>query len=182
MRDLFNGASHPSVISEIESFRWIVSVFSGNGAVEIIRRANSRDLVTFYPIRRNLRGEYAPLWRNYLFIQFVEGVTIELCRTTSNFINIISERDEDGILQPIKVRKDAINESLRLMTQGKFDTVAFRRRFYGKGSIAIVIDGVFIDKKVRLEEPVTPEMNGRTKVRVDMDGIKAKIEIYKLTL
>jgi transcription antitermination factor NusG len=182
MKDLFNGAGHPSAVSEIDSFRWIVSVFSGNGAVDVIKRANEKEIKTFFPIRRNLRGEYVALWSSYLFIEFVEGVTINLCRTTTRFIKIVSERDEDGILQPIKVRKEGINESLRLMTQGRFDDVTFRRRFHGKGTIVMVIDGVFVDQKVRLEEPVTPDMPGRAKVKVDLNGLKATIELFKLSL
>jgi transcription antitermination factor NusG len=134
------------------------------------------------PYRRNHKNEYVPLWRSYLFIQFVEGVSIELCRTTSHFIRIISERDDDGLMQPILIRKDAINESLKLMTMGKCDDVVFQRRAYGKGAIVRVIEGNFIDTKVRLEMDVTPDMSGRTKVKVDINGLKATIELFKLAL
>jgi hypothetical protein len=117
-RDLFNGASHPAAISAIE-IHWIVGVFQQDGAVEVIKRANESDLKVFYPIRQNIKGEYKRVWANYLFMQFVESVTIDLCRTTSKFIKIISAHDEEGVLRPILVRKDAIAESLRLMTTGK---------------------------------------------------------------
>jgi hypothetical protein len=184
VRDLFaaptNGFHYLKPLED--PFRWVVGIFSGNGAVQIIRRANEKNLKTFYPIRRNLKNEYVPLWRAYLFIQWQETVTINLCRTTPKFINMISERDEDGIYHPVLVRKDAVAESLRLVTMGKFDDKAFKRQFHGRGSIIRVIDGVFIDQKVRLEIDVPPNMNGRTRVPVDMNGIKARIELYKLDL
>jgi hypothetical protein len=59
-----------------DPFRWICAMFAEDGATQIIKRASAHELKTFYPIRRNLRGEYAPLWRAYLFIEFREGVTI----------------------------------------------------------------------------------------------------------
>jgi hypothetical protein len=184
MRDLFapktNGHAHLAPLED--PFRWVVSVFSENGATEIIRRANAKDLKTFYPIRRNLAGEYTPLWRSYLFIEFREGVTINLCRTTTHFIKVVSERNKDGLITPVLVRKGAIAESLRLVAQGKFDDVTFQRRSYGKGAIVRVIEGNFIDKKVRLEMNVTPDMAGRTRVKVDIDGIKGTIELFKLAL
>jgi hypothetical protein len=173
--DLFSGAP-------VDTFRWVVGVFSGDGAAQVIKRANENNLKTFYPIRRNNQGEYAPVWRSYLFIEHREGVTINLCRTTSHFIKVISERDEDGLVHPVLVRKGAIGESLRLMTQGKYDDVTFQRRAYGKGAIVRVIDGAFIDQKVRLEIDVTPEMRGNYKVLVDINGLKAKIELHKLAL
>jgi hypothetical protein len=53
-----------------DPFRWVCAMFASDGAVQIIRRANAKDLKTFYPIRRNFQGEYAPIWRSYLFIEF----------------------------------------------------------------------------------------------------------------
>ena len=182
MHDLFNGAAHPSAISEIEEFKWIVAVFSADGASITIRRANEHDLKTFYPIRFSGKGEPTPMWANYLFIEFVEGITIDLCRITSKFMRIVSARDKEGIVRPILVPKNAIAESLRMVTMGKFDEKQFKRQFHGRGSIVRVIEGNFIDRKVRLEMDVTPDMNGRTRVPVDINGIKAKIEIFKLAL
>jgi transcription antitermination factor NusG len=182
MRDLFNGAPHSSAVSETDSFRWVVGVFSGNGAIEIIRRANKRDLRTFYPVRKTLNGEYAPLWRSYLFIEFREAVTINLCRTTANFIKMVSERDEDGVAHPVLVRKNSIDESLRLMTQGKFDNVTFKRNFHGRGTIVRIIGGAMAEQRAKLEMDVTPEMIGSHKVLIDINGIKAKIELHKLAL
>jgi hypothetical protein len=129
-----------------------------------------------------LAGEYTPLWRPYLFIEFREYVTINLCRTTARFIKIISERDEDGLLHPVLVRKNAIGESLRLMTQGKFDDIQFKRQFHGKGSIVRIIDGAMAEETARLEVDVTPEMRGNYKVLIDINGVKAKIELHKLAL
>jgi hypothetical protein len=163
-------------------FRWICAVFSSDGAVQIIKRAKDHDLASFYPIRRNHQGEYVPMWRPYLFVQWKEGITINLCRTTAKFIKIISARGDDGIMQPVLVRRCGVAESLRLVTMGKFDEKAYERRFYGKGSIVLVREGNFLDKKVTLEIDVPPYMNGRTKVPVVINGIKAKVELYKLVL
>ena len=183
-RDLFappvNGHNFLKPLED--PFRWVCAVFSQDGAVQIIMRANKNGLKTLYPIRRDIKGEYQPLWRSYLFIEFREGITIDLCRTTTHFIKIVSERDEDGLQHPILVRRNAIAQSLRLVTMGKFDDSHFKRQFHGKGSIVRVIEGNFADKKVRLEIDVPPDMNGRTRVPVDMSGIKARIELYKLDL
>ena len=45
-----------------------------------------------------------------------------------------------------------------------------------------LLEGSFIDKTVRLEIDVPPDMNGRIRVPVDINGIKAKIELFKLAL
>jgi hypothetical protein len=183
-RDLFSSApnGHAYLKPLDDPFRWVCAVFNENGAIQIIQRANAKDLKTFYPIRRNIHGEYAPLWRSYLFIEFREGVTINLCRTTTHFIKIVSERDKSGLITPVMVRKDGIKESLRLVTMGKFDESQFKRQFHGKGSIVRVLEGVFIDRRVTLEIDVPPDMNARTRVPVDINGIKAKIEIFRLAL
>src|ERR1700733_12033758 len=109
-----------------DPFRYVVAVFGTDGASVTIRRANEHDLKTFYPIKFNGKGEPAPMWANCLFIEFVEGVTIDLCRITSKFIRIVSARDKEGILRPILVRKNAIAESLRLVTMGRFDEKQFK--------------------------------------------------------
>ena len=80
------------------------------------------------------------------------------------------------------VRRDAISESLRLMTQGKFDERVPARRFYGRGSMVHIIDGVLHDKLVRLEIDVLPNMSANTKVPISIDGLRAKIELHKLAL
>jgi transcription antitermination factor NusG len=184
MRDLFapkiNGHSFLKPVED--EFRWVVGVFSGNGAVEVMQRAHAKEIKTYFPIKFNGKGEPVPLWRSYLFIEFVEGISIELCRTTSNFLKIISERDNDGILRPLLVKKDAISESLNLMKQGRYNDVTFKRNFYGKGSLVRVLEGNFIDMKVKLRENVTSHMRGIHKVSVEINGIRAKIELFKLSL
>ena len=184
MKDLFSAApnGHAYLKPVKDEFRWIVAVFTADGAAQISQRAHKHDLKIFNPIRGNIHGEYTPLWRAYLFIEWREAITIELCRTTSHFIRIISERGDEGLLRPVLVRKEAINESMKLMTMGKFDDVVFQRRTYGKGAIVRVLEGNFIDTKVRLEMDVTPDMPGGTKVKVDINGMKAVIELYKLAL
>jgi hypothetical protein len=181
-KDLFNGAAHPSAISEIDTFRWIVGVFQADGAVQVIKRAYEHELATFYPIRINRRGEYVPLWANYLFVEFRELVTIQLCRSTSKFLQIISTHDEEGILRPVFARRNAIEETLRLLAQGKFNELEYKRRFYGRGSIVRVIEGALADKTVRLDEDILPTARGNQKIKIDINGIKATIDLFKLAL
>jgi transcription antitermination factor NusG len=174
--DLFNGR-------EIDTFSWIVALFSQGGATRAIIKANAVNLATFYPIKFNKQGDPVPLWSNYLFIEYREFISIELCRKTPNFIRIISSRDPySDIMHPIMVRRHAIQESLRLMTEGKFNEQVFVRPFHGRGSIVRVLDGPFLDKQVRLEIDVPSGMNGKLKVPVDINGIKATIELFKLAL
>jgi hypothetical protein len=115
-------------------------------------------------------------------IEFREGVTINLCRTTSHFLKVVSERDEDGLLHPVLVKREAVKRSMAMVLEGKFNERIIERRFYGKGSLVRVLEGTFIDKKVRLEENILPEWHGNRSVKVDLDGIKATIEVYKLAL
>jgi hypothetical protein len=182
--DLFgapvNGHSYLKPVED--PFRWVCAQFAADGATQVIKRANEIPLRTYYPIRFNAKNEPTPLWRSYLFIEFKEGVTINLCRTTTHFINTINERDADGMAYPVLVRRHAIAESLRLVTMGKFNEKEFVRKFYGKGSIVTVMEGSFANKKVRLEMDIPPYLNGRTKVKVHLDGRKAIIELYKLVL
>lgn len=186
MRDLFGGApktnGHAYIKPIEDPFRYICGVFGGDGAIQILQRANKMPLATYFPIRFNGKGEPVPLWRNYLLIEFMEGVTINLCRTTTQFIKVVSERDEEGLMYPVLVKREAVKQSMAMVLEGKFNERIIERRFYGRGSIVRVIEGNFIDKKVRLEMNVTPEMNGNTKIKVDLDGIKASIELFKLAL
>jgi hypothetical protein len=174
--DLFNK-------KEIDDFRWLVAMFAQGGATRAIIKANAIHLATYYPLRYNKLGEPVPLWANYLFIEHKEFITIELCRKTPNFVKIISSRDPDSdSMQPVLVRRNAIDESLKLMTDGKFNEQVFIRPFRGAGSIITVTAGSFQNRKVRLEADVTPEMRGTLKVPVSIDGIKATIEVFKLAL
>jgi hypothetical protein len=187
MPDLFSGAQvngyHYDLFeTKVDTFRWIVAVFSGDGASWVIRRAKRHELATYYSIRINRLGDYVSLWKDYLFVEFRKGITIDLCHSTAKFLKVVSVHDEEGLLQPVLLRRSAIYESLRLMTQGRFDEKIFMRRFYGRGSLVMVIEGPWIDHKVTLEIDVTPEMKGSAKVPVSINGVKAKIELHKLSL
>jgi hypothetical protein len=181
-KDLFAPQTNGHAYLGQDKFRWVVGVFRENGAQQAIIRANKCGLKTYYPIRFNGKGEPVPLWRSYLFVEHRTSVTLELFHEVPNFIKVISERDDDGLLRPILVRRNGIEESMRLVMIGKFNERPFKRSFYGKGSIVRVLEGSFMDRKVRLEVDVPPDLNGRTRVAVDINGIKAKIEIFKLAL
>jgi hypothetical protein len=191
MRNIFNGNAYPSapqsdlfggIYVPSDTFRWVVGVFSGDGATQAIIKTNKASLATYFPIRFNAKGEPTPLWRPYLFAEFRDGITMDLFRSTTKFIKVISERDEDGIYQPVLVRRGAVQESMAMVMAGRFNERAIVRQFYGKGSIVRVIEGTFIDKKVRLDEDIFPDWRGNHRVKVDIDGIKGSIEVYKLTL
>ena len=179
MRDLFNGSAYKPID---DSFRWMVSIFSSGGAAQVIQKANDVQLRTYYPLRINRKGELVPLWTNYLIIEFREYITIELCRSASKFIKVISAHDDEGILRPMLVRKNAIDENMRMITQGKFDDIQHKRRFYGRGSLVVVLDGAMLDRKIRLEEDITPNMIGSRKVAISIGDWKGKIEIFRLNL
>jgi hypothetical protein len=175
MQDLF-GHLHQN------DFHWIVAVFANTGAVDAIRRANEIPLKTFYPIRFNGHGQPMPMWRHYLFIEYREILTTQVCRSTKKFIKILSMRDQWGQEYPVMVRKNAINDHLNLLLAGQFDERVRMRRFYGVGSLVRVIDGNFIDKRVRLEMDVDPKMPGTQKVSVSIGNWNGKIELWKLSL
>jgi len=176
--DLFAG----SATTLGPDFRWSVAVFKAHGAVEAIKRANQVPLKTYYPFKIDKRGNFTPLWRNYLFLEFRQSLTLEVCRTTRNFIKMLTMRDDEGETYPILVKKEAITENMRLLQLGKFDDKTFLRSFYGKGSLVRVTEGTFQDKRVRLEMDILPNMEGKTKVSVDINGWKAQIELWKLSL
>lgn len=175
-QDLF---SQPNTM---DNFRWVVGLFSGGGATDAIRRANDIPLRTFYPIRFDGRGQPVPLWRNYLFIEFREALTVQVCRSTKKFLRVITMRDNEGIEYPVMVRKNAIDEHLKMLIMGKFNDRMIMRRFYGKGSFVRVLEGTFIDKRVKLDMDVAPDMPGNKKVLIDINGFKGSIELWKLAL
>jgi hypothetical protein len=172
MLDLF---AAPETITN--DFHWAVAMFKANGAVQVIRRASDNQLKTYYPFKRNRLGDFVPLWRNYLFIQFQQCLTIDICRTTSNFIKLLSIEN-----QPILVRKNAINESMRLLQLGKFDDVVYKRPFYGQGSLVNIISGDFSDRKVELLADIPSDMPGSKKIPISINGWRANIEVFKLAL
>jgi hypothetical protein len=141
MRDLFeapphiNGHRYDLFGTSIDMFRWMVGIFRSDGAMVTIRRANQNNLATYYPIRWDRSGEPKPLFQNYLFIEFQEHLTLEICRATTKFIKVIGVHDEDGILRPMLIRRNAIDENKAMVLAGKFNERGIQRRFYGKGSI-----------------------------------------------
>jgi hypothetical protein len=182
MKDLFsrapNGYHYVRPIKD--EFRWVVGVFREDGATQTIIRANKCNLLTYYPIRFNAKGEPTPLFRSYLFTEFREYVTLDIFRSTSKFIRILSAHDDEGLVRPILIRRTAVDENRAMVLASKFNERIIDRRFYGRGSIVAVLHGIMATRKVRLDEDVTPEMRGGRRVRVDMDGVKGTIEIHKL--
>jgi hypothetical protein len=183
MPDLFGAPKTNGHAYLDDPFRWMVAIFSGSGASDIIQRANGCGLKSYYPLRFNVHGEARPLWKNYLFLEFREGISIELCRTTSKFIRVVSARDIDSdISKPVLVRRDAIAENMKLIEDGSFNAVAPRRQFYGIGSLVKVTGGALIERKVRLEADIPPEMPGRYAVAVSIGNWRGTIELFKLAL
>jgi hypothetical protein len=122
------------------------------------------------------------LFRNYLFVEFREHLTLDICRATTKFIKVIKTHDDDGKLVPLLVRRNHIEENKAMVLAGKFNERSLQRKFHGQGSTVRVIEGSFIDKRVRLEADILPTMKGNYRVPVDINGIKAKIEIFKLAI
>jgi hypothetical protein len=166
----------------IDSFRWVVAIFAGDGATRVMIRAHKCDLLTYYPTRFNNQGNPVPLFRNYLFVEFREYITLDICRSTSNFIKVLSARDDEGLARPVLVPRNAIDENRAMVMAGRFNERSLQRQFYGRGSLVRVLEGTFIDRRVRLEEDVFPDWRGNHKVKVDIDGLKGVIEVHKLAL
>ena len=138
-KDLFssapvNGKHYDLFGAQIDSFRWIVGVFSGNGATQTIIKANKCDLLTYYPIRHNKDGEPTPIFRNYLFVEFREYITIDLCRATTNFIKVLSAGDDDGLVRPMLVRRNAVDENRAMVMAGRFNERRFMQLRHYEGS------------------------------------------------
>jgi len=176
MFDLFNNQQ------QMDDFSWVVAMFQGNGASIAIKRASEVPLRTYYPIKWNGRGEPVPLWRNYLFLEFCETISLEICRSTTKFLKIISHPDEEGVYHPVLVPKNAINENLAMVQQGLFDERTYNRRFYGKGSLVRVLEGNFINKKVRLEADIPPDLPRNKTISISLGSWNGRIEVYKLAL
>jgi hypothetical protein len=182
-RDLFSGPPVNGKHSPpTDTFRWIVGIFSGDGAPRTIIRANKSDLLTYYPVKMNQHGEPTPLFKNYLFLEWRGEATLDICRATSLFIKVLSARDDDGIVRPILVRRNAVDENRAMVMAGRFNERIINRQFYGKGSIVAVLHGIMATRRVRLEEDILPEWRGNHRVKVDMNGVKGVIEIHKLAL
>jgi hypothetical protein len=171
-----------SLSPQCSDFNWICAVFANTGASEVIRSANDVPLKTYYPIRFNGRGEPIPIFRNYLFIEYRKYITSQVCRSTNKFIKILCMRDDGGNTYPVLLRANSISQSVDMMLSGKYDDRIYKRRFYGKGSLVRVTDGTFIDKKVRLEADLHPNMQSNKKVTISLGNWKGTIEVYKLAL
>jgi hypothetical protein len=179
-KDLF--APNGYAYLDKDKFRWVVGVFRDDGASHTLVRAAANGLKVFYPVKTNIRGEYLPIFKNYLFIEYDEHKTLDVCRATSKFIRVISARDDEGIVRPIMVRRDHIKETMTTVLAGRFNALPTNRRFYGKGSLVVVLEGIMANKRVKLREDIKPEMPGNQRVSVEIGGIKGVIEIFKLAL
>lgn len=183
MLDVFSEEQCPIIKNDLfgpyldgEKFLWAVGVFNGNGANETIKYALDARLEIFFPYRMNKNGNFVPLWKNYLFIEYIPNITISICKKTSKFINFINFNG-----QPELVYKNAIDECLKLLKLGKYNFIFPRRAYIEKGAIVrIMNDNNFNGKLVKLLCDVTPDMNDNKKVPVEIGNVKMLIEIGKL--
>jgi hypothetical protein len=183
MPDLFGAPKTNGHAYLDDPFRWLISLFGQGGATLAIIKANKLGLSTYYPIRINANGDPTPLWRNYLMIEFRDFVTIDLCRNTPHFINIISARDPgDDLSRPVMVRRHAVQQNMEMVLAGHFDAVAHQRAFYGRGSLITVIEGALIERKVRLEADIPPDMPGHYAIAISIGSWRGTIELFKLAL
>ena len=170
MLDLFSTADQ-------NDFCWIVAIFQGCGASDVIQRANEVPLKTYYPLKFDGNGNLVPLWRNYLFIEHKWRISIDLCHSTSKFIKFIN----NGGL-PTLVPKNAIDAHLELVQQGKFNAQTFSRRFYGRGALVRVLEGHFMNKRVKLEADLEPNIPRNRLIPVSIGTWKGQIEVFKLAV
>jgi hypothetical protein len=190
MPDLFSGGApkinghHYDLFTgkQIDNFKWIVAIFNGDGATLVIIRAHRCNLATYYPIRLNNHGDPVPLFKNYLFVEFREYITLDICRSTSNFIKVLSAHDEEGLLRPVLVPRNAIDQNRAMVMAGRFNERSLQRQFYGKGHIVRVLNGIMADKKAKLGIDILPTMKGNLKVPIEIDGVKCTIELHNLAL
>jgi transcription antitermination factor NusG len=161
-----------------DKFFWSVGMFSGNGAKETIRYALEAHLEVFYPHRLNKSGNFVPLFGNYLFIEYILPTTVMICRQSSKFYGFISF---DG--QPELVRRNSIDECLRLLKMGKYNHVFTHHSYIRKGTLVrILSEDNFNGKLVRLLCDVAPDMPNNKRVPVDFGNIKLMIEIGKIRI
>jgi len=168
--DLFGG------YNKYDKFFWAVGIFSGNGAMETIKYALDARLETFFPYKVNKRGEFTPLWKNYLFIEYINPVTTLVCRQNSKFINFINFNG-----QPELIYRNAIDECLKLLRLGKYNHILPQRTYIERGTeVRIMNDNNFDGKLVKLLCDVTPDMSDNRRIPVDFGNLKMMIEIRKL--
>ena len=161
------------------SFFWSVAIFSGNGAAETIRNAMNASLKTFYPFYKNKNGKYFPLWKSYLFIEYVSPKTTNVCRQSTKFLGFISFDNS-----PELVAKNAIDECIAKISKGNYD---FNRRTHGfipKGSEMILkcAENEFFDNKLVItEDDIFPTYPPSKKISIRWGHLKIRVEIEKLS-
>lgn len=162
--------------NEKDKFLWAVGVFNGNGAHEIIKYALDARLETFFPHRLNKLGNFIPLWRNYLFIEYIPPMTAQVCRQSSKFLGFINFNG-----QPELVYRNAIDECLKLLQLGKYNFTHLRRSHVSKGTyVRIMNDNNFQGKLVKILCDVTPEMHETKRIPVELGSMRMMLELRKL--
>ena len=159
-----------------DKFWWTVAIFTGNGASEVIKHAINEHLEIFYPFRLNNNGNFSPLWKNYLFIEWIQYLTPKICRRSTKFIKFITF---DG--QQALVDRHAIDECLRLLKMGEYNFSIAARPSYPAGSIfQINSDDNFNGKSVKLLVDLNGDVKENKKVPVECGRWKMWVEVKKL--
>jgi hypothetical protein len=190
MLDVFadGNTSNPEIYSDIfgeyqryDKFFWSVGIFAGNGANEAIKRAIDARLEVFYPYRLNKSGDFTPLWKNYLFIEWIDNLSVDVCNHCNKFIRFISFDDSN---KPFLVKYDSISECLEMMRMGKYNIGNPVRSFRNAGSKVMIRDqnSNFDRMRVLLLCDITPNMSSTRRVPVELNGWRVLIEINKLWL
>jgi hypothetical protein len=175
MQDLFS-TSEPAQNTEIN---WILSVFYGNGAIEAIRKAIEYQLQIYYPHKINKNNQIIPIWRSYLFLEFIPKISVEVCRFSSKFVKVIT--DKDG--SPILIRQSMLNESLELLKSGWYNDISPQRKYYNGGATVRINSQDFWNGKfVRLLCDIQPSWSDDKMVPIEINGWKCLIELRKLAL
>jgi hypothetical protein len=166
---------------QYDKFFWSVGIFAGNGANEAIKHAIDEHLEVFYPYRLNKSGDFTPLWKNYLFIEWIDNLSIDVCNRCNKFIKFISFDDSN---KPFLVKHDSINECLEMMRMGKYNIGSPVRSFRNAGSRIMIRDqnSNFDRMRVLLLCDVTPNMSGTKRIPVELNGWRVLIEVNKLWL
>jgi hypothetical protein len=189
MLDMFgaNNTNDTEIYSDLfgtyqqyDKFFWSVGIFAGNGATEAIKYALDARLEVFYPHHLNKNGDFVPLWKNYLFIEWIDNVSVSVCRKCNKFIKFISF-DENN--RPFLVGRNNIDECLEMLKMGKYNIISKERDFYPAGSVVMIRDDNYFDRMwVKLLCDIGSFMNGKHRVPVELNGWKINIEINKLFL
>ena len=157
-----------------ESFYWSVAVFNANGASEVIPHAIEHKLHIFYPFRCNKKGNFTPLWKSYLFIEYDPDLTLRICRKSLKFSYFITFNGE-----PELVPKNAINECLQRLKAGEYNDKVPKTKVLSAGSIVTInIPGALQSLQAKL---LTNVIVGTDKKAIVMlNGWKTTIDVNKL--